>query len=555
MLNVDESLTAQENHGENRWLLSWNKTNERIVSFFTVVLIAVFPLVFRNFYFDILTVKYIFYYRAVLLMTGALFLVALFFLYGDGRYHQWKGVKHLCESFRIKSLKPVDWAMLVFLGAVTISTCQSDYFYESFWGNEGRFMGLFLMILYTVSYFMLSRFLRFKQWYLDVFLGTGMIVCIIGILQYFDIDPIGFKENMIWEQYKIFASTIGNINTYTAYVALVAGMGTALFILEKNRIRRYWYLATVMISLLALITGISDNAYLTMAVIFGLLPLYLFNHINGVRKYLLLVSILFTEFQLIDSLNQAFPEQVLGIKGLFNIIVGYEYLSWLVIALWCITIVLSLVEARGGNLPGIQRRSNLGRWVWFGAMAAVILGVCYVLYDVNILGNTEAYGSLKKYLVINDDWGTHRWYIWRIGMESYGKFPLLHKLFGHGPDTFGIITMNNYYGEMVARYRERFDSMHNEYLQYLVTIGIAGLLAYLSLLASSVTEMVRTSKRLPVVLAVVFALLCYWVQEVVNISVPIVAPITMVLLAMGVAAGKADTGEIASPGITSAEDQ
>lgn len=48
------------------------------------------------------------------------------------------------------------------------------------------------------------------------------------------------------------------------------------------------------------------------------------------------------------------------------------------------------------------------------------------------------------YLVINDDWEREE-DIWRIGMESYSKFPEIHKIFGYGPDTFGIITVNNYY--------------------------------------------------------------------------------------------------------------
>ncbi|MFR3752802.1 MAG: hypothetical protein ACLTW9_11920 [Enterocloster sp.] len=69
----------------------------------------------------------------------------------------------------------------------------------------------------------------------------------------------------------------------------------------------------------------------------------------------------------------------------------------------------------------------------------------YILYDANIKGNGDQYGSLKTYLVINDDWGTRRGYIWRIWNESYRKFPLIHKIFGYGPDTFGIITVNNYY--------------------------------------------------------------------------------------------------------------
>lgn len=130
-------------------------------------------------------------------------------------------------------------------------------------------------------------------------------------------------------------------------------------------------------------------------------------------------------------------------------------------------------------------------------------------------------------------------------MESYEKFPLIHKIFGHGPDTFGIITVHNYYEEMTSRYHEKFDSVHNEYLQYLITIGIVGLAAYLSLLFTSILQMVRTSRKIPAVLAIVFALLCYGAQAAVNISVPIVSPIMMTLLMVGVAAGR-ENSEVAS---------
>ena len=60
-------------------------------------------------------------------------------------------------------------------------------------------------------------------------------------------------------------------------------------------------------------------------------------------------------------------------------------------------------------------------------------------------------------------------YIWRIGIECYMKYSPLRKLFGSGPDTFGIVTQS-YYREMIERYYEIFDSAHNEYLQYLITI-------------------------------------------------------------------------------------
>ena len=115
---------------------------------------------------------------------------------------------------------------------------------------------------------------------------------------------------------------------------------------------------------------------------------------------------------------------------------------------------------------------------WLVLLAAMTLAVLFMLYDVNVAGHGQRYKGLQSYLLFNDEWGTHRGYVWRIAVEDYKRFPLIQKLFGYGPDTFGFVTRMNNYPEMVERYQELFDSAHNEYLQYLVTIGPVGLLAY-----------------------------------------------------------------------------
>lgn len=51
-------------------------------------------------------------------------------------------------------------------------------------------------------------------------------------------------------------------------------------------------------------------------------------------------------------------------------------------------------------------------------------------------------------------------------------------------------------------------------------------------------EMVRASKKEPVIIAIIFAVVCYSVQALVNISVPIVAPIMMTLLMIGISASR-----------------
>lgn len=544
MLEAEEKIVVKQ----ETLLEPWKKVNQIIASVFTLIIIAVFPLFFRNYYFDILTVKYIFYYGTIISMAVVTLVVSIIFLFLDKSRYDWATIKSLKRQFSIKSFRKSDWAMIAFLIAVAISTFQSDYFYESFWGNEGRFMGMFLILLYGVSFFIIGHCLKFKQWFLDVFLFAGMIACIIGIMQFFKYDPIGFKKGLTASDFPSFTSTIGNINTYTSYVALISGMGTVLFAIEKNRFRRAWYLFTVIISIFALITGISDNAYLTLLALFGLLPLYLFNNLKGLKRYMVLVAILFTEFQFIDLISQKCPEHVLKINGLFNVIVGYDKLAHFVVVLWGICIVLYVLDACVSKDSIMKKDNNLGRWIWLGLLIIIVMAGCYILYDANIAGNADKYGSLKKYLVINDDWGTHRWYIWRIGMESYARFPLIHKIFGYGPDTFGIITVNNFYEEMISRYNEKFDSAHNEYLQYLITIGIVGLAAYLTLLFTSIGEMIRASKKRPVMMALTFALVCYGAQAAVNISVPIVAPIMMTLLMVGVS-GSSDGREEADRGV------
>lgn len=539
MLEAEEKIVVKQ----ETLLEPWKRVNQIIASVFTLIIIAVFPLFFRNYYFDILTVKYIFYYGTIISMAVVMLVVSVIFLFLDKSRYDWATIKSLKRQFSIKSFRKSDWAMIAFLIAVAISTFQSDYFYESFWGNEGRFMGMFLILLYGVSFFIIGHCLKFKQWFLDVFLFAGMIACIIGIMQFFKYDPIGFKKGLTASDFPSFTSTIGNINTYTSYVALISGMGTVLFAIEKNRFRRAWYLFTVIISIFALITGISDNAYLALFALFGLLPLYLFNNLKGLKRYMVLVSILFTEFQFIDLISQKYPEHVLKINGLFNVIVGYDKLAHFVVMLWGICIVLYVLDACVSKESIMKKDNNLGRWIWLGLLIIIVMAGCYILYDANIAGNADKYGSLKKYLVINDDWGTHRWYIWRIGMESYAKFPLIHKIFGYGPDTFGIITVNNFYEEMISRYNEKFDSAHNEYLQYLITIGIVGLAAYLTLLFTSIVEMIRASKKRPVMMALTFALVCYGAQAAVNISVPIVAPIMMTLLMVGVSGASTEREE------------
>ncbi len=143
---------------KNGLIVSWKRTNEIIASIYIVAILAIFPLVFNNYYYDILRVKYMFYYSSVIALFVLILMAALIYMYVDARDYQWENTWYVIKQFRKKALNIADWAMIIFMVAVTISTFQSDYFYESFWGNEGRYTGMFLILLYFVSFFIRRDF-------------------------------------------------------------------------------------------------------------------------------------------------------------------------------------------------------------------------------------------------------------------------------------------------------------------------------------------------------------------------------------------------------------
>ena len=158
----------------------------------------------------------------------------------------------------------------------------------------------------------------------------------------------------------------------------------------------------------------------------------------------------------------------------------------------------------------------------------------FVLYDANVAGHSERYGALGSYLHFSDEWGNYRGMIWKIALESYAKQPFGHKLWGYGLDTFGLMTYD-YRDITNSMNAQVYDSAHNEYLQYLVSRGPVGLLAYVGFLGTALYIIVRRAKEKKWGMAIAAGVSCYLLQAMVTINLPIVTPIMWTLLSIGVA--------------------
>lgn len=504
----------------------WTWTSA-VAALHVIAVLVGLPIVYKNYYYDILEIKYYYYCGCAILLLAGILGYILLTVRPKVELEKLKGKKVL-EIFTV-----TDLAMIALGIVITLSTILSPFKWEAFWGNEGRYSGLFLMGLYILVYFCLTRCFRMRDWYVDLCLAAGMAVCLFGLTHWFKMDLLGFKENIKDNQRYMFVSFIGNINTYTALVAVYMGIAATMWVGTKDKWKSAWYYVALWITYLAIVTGQSDNAYLAIMALFGFLPLYAFRTRRGVRRYVVLLATFLSSLKVIEWILTTYPDKVVALNSIYNKIVGFEKLKLVIGALWAAAAVLYLIDyiskKQDAEMPKWLRRG------WLGVIAAVVIGVFYVCYDVNIAKNGEKYGAAQSYLEFNDRWGTNRGYVWRIAMEDYMNFSLLQKIFGYGPDTFGLMTYFHNLKEMTEQYAVLFDSAHNEYLQYFITIGPIGLLAYLVILAGAFAEVIKKGLQNPCIVAVMIGVLCYLAQAVVNINQPIATPIMWTLLCMGVA--------------------
>ena len=493
------------------------KSSEIVIIIYLAIVLFGLPLFTHNGYYDIDIAKYYFYCGASVLLIPVLIL----------KLKERPSVKKFFQS-----LSTAEKALLVYWGISALSTLFSPYQFEAFWGNEGRFCGLLLMSIYVAAYFLITRCYKPHPFCMYVCILAGSIVFALAIADYFNLNLLHFKDTIAPECIPIFMSTIGNINFYASYGVLILGLVTTLYTTWPTTVGAAIYFPLMILSFLGLIVGNSDSAYLALGGLFAFLPLHLFQSRQGIRRYFMMISALLFSFMAVKLCVVYLADIVLYPDGIRAIIAKWDGFLYLCLAVWGITAAIYIA-----NHIFHKKEKRIGRKVqvmWAAILIVAAVAVAAILVDANFMGHAQNYGKLRNYVVFDDNWGTHRGYAWRKALETYKNFPLIRKILGNGPDTFGIISFFRDLSESTKLYGELFDSVHNEYLQFLVTIGPVGTAAYIAFLALSIRDMLKKHCS-PYVMGAAFAVLCYGLQAVVSINQPLSTPIMWTLLAMGIA--------------------
>lgn len=554
---------------------------ELTTTVYVLFMFCVFPLMTHDRYYNILTFRYHTYLTATAILSAIT--AVLLILRAASRKkssstttstssqhdasvdasNPLARIGHYIKHHILPTLTITDRCFLILYLVIALSTAFSQYPYEAlhgFWKAEngniiGRYQGLLSWTAYLAMYFIVSHFYRPRHWHIYPVLLTISLACLWGIADFFLLDPFHFLELVDDTNRYLFVSSFGNINTYTAFTGMALAFSGALFIFSDRTLDTILAYLVLFITAFADVMGLSANVFLSLGITMALLPMLCFRNARGLTRYLFMLSTILLAISVTGIIvNAGIPTTAKYVPSEIISLARKEILPMLTKVTFTVTLFLTFIfnKKRSTKIKDSNTFCIL-RLIWATFFFAVICLVIVLLLAVNV-GHLTVPFPMSKFLVINDTWGTDRGLNWRLGFTHWrDHLPFLKKLIGHGPDTYYIIMMDYYRDQIKTTFYNVLDSAHNEYLEYLLTIGLLGLLSYIAVLFSTIRraweesiielndrkkaaekemEYDKKNRLQPFLTALLYGLIAYITQAVVNIAVPILLPIMMLALSV-----------------------
>jgi len=426
-----------------------------------------------------------------------------------------------------------DWAIIGF-GLVTIITslaspyspetiAMSDGLFEfSTWvgvpGGLGRFDGAITQLLYIAIFFIISRWYRPREKDF-MWLGLAAIaISLIGIIQFYGFNIFGLWPNNL-PQHRVdnfffihIRTTLGNTNTVSVFVTLIVLFFGFLFIRKKSKWQPLW-LITSALSFWMWDIANADSGTVGIAAAMLLCIPFIIQTLKTLGRTLIFASTLLAVYTL-----QTFLFEVITVPLYENLPIAARDASTLLpfAAAFVLLLAIGLILNRIGKEPDPDAPPK-----WKLGVILIVVSIIIGIAGIEVMGRPDADGGGSGILYearevlhgnIQDEFGTNRIFIWRNALSVFPNNPII----GTGPDTFRFA-----FPAEAHEVFETYDNAHNEYINYLITHGILGLLAYLIFVMSIIVFSVRKAFHDPVIMAFMAAFAGYLAQAFFNISHPI----------------------------------
>ena len=411
------------------------------------------------------------------------------------------------------------WALGAVVVSGVVSTVLSLSPQASFWGLGGYYGGC-MMVLFTAAVYLAARAFAPQKILngLSFCLGiTTALVTVLYVLNIFNIDLIGtYADTAVVERAQFF-STLGQKNFCSGFMAFALPLVFYAFLAARGVRHTVLYGIPAFFGGLAL--AVVDAEGLALGI--GAAVLVLLCQKDFTTRTLRRVAVIGAFFFFNAGCMQYMRTHVYT-QGGKPMLAALGHVGWtgffVCLAVWAVL----YFGLRGREIPLYKAGRAVAGVMLLGAVVLALLA--------NFWPGFPSLGRLDDVLIFNDDWGTYRGIAWRITAETWLAQPLWRKLFGVGPGMMHTAVAAWAGADITARMKT-FYAAHNEYLELLLTTGVAGLAAWLWFVAVHLRKAAKNWLR-PGVAPVTLALVSYLAHAVISIRVSMIFPEIMLLFAL-----------------------
>lgn len=411
------------------------------------------------------------------------------------------------------------WALGAVVVSGVVSTALSLSPQASFWGLGGYYGGC-MMVLFTAAVYLAARAFAPQKILngLAFCLGiTTALVTVLYVLNIFNIDLIGtYADTAVVERAQFF-STLGQKNFCSGFMAFALPLVFYAFLAARGVRHTVFYGIPAFFGGLAL--AVVDAEGLALGI--GAAVLVLLCQKDFTTRTLRRVAVIGAFFFFNAGWMQYMRTHVYT-QGGKPMLAALGHVGWtgffVCLAVWAVL----YFGLRGREIPLYKAGRAVAGVMLLGAVVLALLA--------NFWPGFPSLGRLDDVLIFNDDWGTYRGTAWRITAETWLAQPLWRKLFGVGPGMMHTAVAAWAGADITARMKT-FYAAHNEYLELLLTTGVAGLAAWLWFVAVHLRKAAQNWLR-PGVAPVTLALVSYLAHAVISIRVSMIFPEIMLLFAL-----------------------
>ena len=421
------------------------KIREEIVKTYIALIFTFLPLYYSDNYYNILHDK-----RDVYIWLSIAF-VAIIALLGIIQIRRTRGETIKDE---IKSICLLDIAMLLFAVVAIISTCGSGDRTASFTGENAWDVGSGVILLSTAVYFAVSRLFskRADIWFY-IYIGS-FAVLMIGV-----IDRLGYDFLIMHDeiplQYEIFISTIGNVNFWSGYLAMLVPIFMVAPIFMKSRITRCFSYMFVLVAYFSCFITLANTTYIGIGCGMAYVVYYSLKDKNRIKN----LAVNMVLFMIAGMAANIFWKRQITPRAIDTDTISLlllEYKLYYIVGIFGVLLLLYALLAKGEQ----KKAYRIARIAWIG-----ILVFCL--------------GGLVTYLIFNYslELFNYRGSIWYFSWNGFLDGSIKDKLIGVGPGLLDNVTqpqIANANFHVVWDYI--YNTAHNDLLEYLVTTGLVGML-------------------------------------------------------------------------------